>query len=167
MARLTGNGILFDLLNPDDKIESFYWMYPAGTRKVFWQATAPTGWTQDTSMGGDKGLRVVNGTGGGTGGTTNFSTVLSGTNSLSVPINETYTISGTVGNHTLSVSQLPDHTHTSNIGPAGGANATPFSNTGALQWMVMSIQEEWFLLVVVDLMITHLVVVLQSIRLLY
>ena len=67
MARLTGNGILFDLLNPDDKIESFYWMYPAGTRKVFWQATAPTGWTQDTSMGGDKALRVVNNTGGGTG----------------------------------------------------------------------------------------------------
>lgn len=131
MARLTGNGILFDLLNPDDKIESFYWMYPAGTRKVFWQATAPTGWTQDTSMGGDKGLRVVNGTGGGTGGVTNFSTVLSGSNSLSVPINDTYTISGSIGNHTLSVSQLPDHTHTSNVGPAGGANATPFSNTGA------------------------------------
>ena len=131
MARLTSDGILFDLLDPDNKIESFYWMYPAGTRKVFWQATAPTGWTQDTSMGGDKGLRVVNGSGGGTGGSTNFSAVLSASNSLSVPINDTYTISGSIGNHTLSVRQLPDHTHTSLLGPAGGANATPFSNTGA------------------------------------
>ena len=131
MARLTGNGILFDLLNPDNKIESFYWMYPAGTRKIFWQATAPTGWTQDTSMGGDKALRVVNSAGGGSGGTTNFTSVLGATNALSVPINDTYTISGSVGNHTLSVAQLPDHTHTSRIGPAGGAGATPFSNTGA------------------------------------
>ena len=58
MARLTSTGINFDILNPSDKIESFYWIYPAGTRKLFYQATAPTGWTQVTTHN-NKALRVV------------------------------------------------------------------------------------------------------------
>ena len=138
MARLTGNGVQFDLLDPNNKIDSFYWMYPQGTRKLFYQATAPTGWTQDTSMGGDKALRVVNGTGGVQGGTTSFTTVLNSTaGNLSVGINTTLPVTVTqgagtiVGNHTLALSQLPEHTHPSGLGPTGGANATPFSNTGA------------------------------------
>lgn len=130
MARLTDTGIQFDLLDPSNSINSYYWQYPAGTKKFFFQATAPTGWTQDTSLN-NRSLRVVNTSGGGTGGTSNFTSVLSSTAPLSVPISQVFPISGSVGGHTLSVSELPDHTHQSFFGPAGGANATPFSNTGA------------------------------------
>ena len=137
MARLTGNGVLFDLLDPNNKIDSFYWMYPAGTKKLFFQATAPTGWTQDTTYG-DRALRVVSGAGGGVGGNTTFVTALSSSSgNINVGINTTLPVeippgSGTfIGNHTLSITELPDHVHPSIYGPTGGANATPFSNTGA------------------------------------
>ncbi len=138
MARLTSNGVLFDLLDPNNKIDSFYWLYPPGTRKLFYQASAPPGWTQDTSMGGDKALRVVSGTGTGSGGVTPFTTVLNSTaGNIGFSINTTMPVQVTsgagtnIGNHTLSLTELPDHTHPSNVGPTGGANATPFSNTGA------------------------------------
>ena len=137
MARLTGNGVLFDLLDPNNKIDSFYWMYPAGTKKLFFQATAPVGWTQDTTYA-DRALRVVSGTGGGTGGSTSFVTALSSSSgNINVGINTTLPVeippgAGTfIGNHTLSITELPDHVHPSIYGPTGGANATPFSNTGA------------------------------------
>ncbi len=129
MARLTANGIDFDLLDPNNKINSFYWQYPAGTKKVFYQAAAPVKWTQDTSSN-NRALRVVNSAGGGTGGVQNWTTVLKSTASLAVALSGTFPVTGSVGNHTLSLSQLPDHTHPSLFGPAGGAGSTPFSNTG-------------------------------------
>jgi hypothetical protein len=44
--------------------------FPSGTRLVFAQAAAPTGWTQDTSdTANNRMMRVVSSTGGGTGGT--------------------------------------------------------------------------------------------------
>jgi len=46
--------------------------FPSGTKMVFFQSAAPTGWTQITSHN-DKALRVVSGSGGGSGGTNNFS----------------------------------------------------------------------------------------------
>ena len=43
--------------------------FPSGTKQVFYQASAPTGWTQDTAAAlGNAAMRVVVGTGGGTGG---------------------------------------------------------------------------------------------------
>lgn len=45
---------------------------PAGTKMVFFQAAVPTGWTQVTNYN-DYALRVVSGTGGGTGGAAAFS----------------------------------------------------------------------------------------------
>jgi len=42
-------------------------LIPAGTKMAFFQASVPTGWTQDTSVN-DRVLRVVSGTGGGSGG---------------------------------------------------------------------------------------------------
>ena len=137
MARLTGNGVLFDLLDPNNKIDSYYWMYPAGTKKLFFQATAPVGWTQDTTYS-DRALRVVSGTGGGVGGNTSFVTALSSSSgNINVGINTTLPVEippgagQIIGNHTLSITELPDHVHPSIYGPTGGANATPFSNTGA------------------------------------
>ena len=55
---------------------------PAGTVSLFYQAAAPTGWTQVVTQN-NKAIRVVSGTGGGTGGTTAFTSVFA---SRSVPL---------------------------------------------------------------------------------
>ena len=78
-----------------DEIES-------GTKMVFYQASAPTGWTKDTTHG-DKALRVVSGSGGGSGGTHNLSSPPSTSHGHS----DTFS----VANHTLTLSQIPSHTH--------------------------------------------------------
>ena len=79
----------------------------SGTVMLFYQASAPTGWTQVTSLN-DYDLRLVSGVGGGTGGTTAYSTVFA---------NQTPTISGgtlsaTIGATTLTTAQMPSHAHT-------------------------------------------------------
>jgi len=68
----------------------------SGTKTDFFQASAPTDWTQDTANN-DKMLRVVSGSGGGTGGT-------SATSSPAHSI--------TAAAHTLVTSEMPAHTHT-------------------------------------------------------
>ena len=72
---------------------------PAGTVVLFYQAAAPTGWTQVTTQN-NKALRVVSGTGGGTGGSVAFTTAFTAQSA-----------SGTVGSTTLITSQIPSHTH--------------------------------------------------------
>lgn len=76
---------------------------PSGTVMLFYQASAPTGWTQVTTLN-DYGLRLVSGTGGTTAGTTAYSTVFT---------NQTPTISNTfaVAATTLSTAQMPSHYH--------------------------------------------------------
>ena len=85
------------------------WAYmPAGTTAVFYQASAPTGWTQVTTSD-DAALRVVSGTGGTTGGTVGFTTAFaSQAVSGSVSISQA---TGTVGGTALSIAQLPAHNH--------------------------------------------------------
>lgn len=78
----------------DKKLDKF----AAGTQMLFVQTAAPTGWTKVTTHN-DKALRVVSGT-AGSGGTVGFNTGL-----------KSYTVTGTVGNTTLSVSQMPVHDH--------------------------------------------------------
>jgi hypothetical protein len=78
--------------------------FAAGTAVLFYQAAAPTGWTQVTSLN-DYALRLVSSAGGTTGGTTAFSTVFT---------DQTPTIGAT----TLSVAQMPSHAHS--IGGGGG-----------------------------------------------
>ena len=85
---------------------------PANSVMLFYQATAPLGWTQVTTQN-DKALRVVSGAGGGTGGSTAFTSVFTsrtpsgsvGGGSVSV------SVGGNTGNTALSVAQLPPHTH--------------------------------------------------------
>lgn len=48
--------------------EIFNHSFPSGTPMAFFQASAPTGWTQDVTNDNAM-LRVVSGSGGGTGGT--------------------------------------------------------------------------------------------------
>ena len=85
-------------------------LIPAGTRMLFHQAAAPTGWTKQTTVN-DATLRVVSGTtGGGTGGSVAFSTLFA--------TGKTVTLSGNVGATTLTLAQSPKHQHATVQGPA-------------------------------------------------
>jgi hypothetical protein len=110
--------------------------FASGTAIVFYQASAPTGWTKSTANN-DKALRVVSGgTGGSSGGTTAFSTVFASrtiaqanlpnvtlsaaslTGSVSTTINQT--------NGTSLVTNLLDSSdlnQASNYTTTAGANA--------------------------------------------
>jgi hypothetical protein len=103
-------------------IESF----TSGTKMVFYQASAPTGWTQDTASAlSNTVMSVVTGTGGGTGGSTSyFSSFLATTDKTgaqpAAPV--TGSVSGTVGGHTLSTPEIASHAH--GISPVSVARAT-------------------------------------------
>ena len=64
----------------------------SGTKMIFNQTAAPTGWTKSTSAN-DVALRVVSGTGGSVAFETAFA-------------------SQTISTHTLSTAEIPGHTHT-------------------------------------------------------
>jgi microcystin-dependent protein len=95
----SGSGLDADLL--DGQQGSYYKDTPSGTVVVFYQSSAPTGWTKVTSQD-NKALRVVSGTGGGSGGSNNFTTAFNSSRSTS---------GGSVNNHTLSEAQMPSHQH--------------------------------------------------------
>jgi hypothetical protein len=91
--------------------------FDSGTKMVFQQTAAPTGWTKETTHD-NKAFRVVTGT-AGTGGTVNFTTAFtSQTVSISGTTGST-SAGGSVGNHTLATNRIPSHTH-----PSGGKPAT-------------------------------------------
>ncbi len=72
---------------------------PSGTKMMFVQTAAPTGWTKDTTHD-NKALRVVSGT-ASTGGSVAFTTAFA-----------SQSVAGTVGSTTLSTSEIPAHAHT-------------------------------------------------------
>jgi hypothetical protein len=77
--------------------------FPSGTKMLFQQTAAPTGWTKDTTHD-NKALRVVSGT-AGSGGTVAFSTAFA-----------SQAVSGSVGNTTLTADQISAHTHGYHVG---------------------------------------------------
>lgn len=84
-----------------------------GTRTLFHQAAAPVGWTQDNALN-DRVLRLVSGTGGGTGGS--------------------WTISGiSVDGHALTEAQMPAHTHT--VGGQSQAGVIAFATGIGSTWL--------------------------------
>jgi len=94
--------------------------FPSGTVMIFYQAAAPTGWTKSTAQN-NKSLRVVSGTGGGTGGSWDLSsgattdstgahTHTGASHTHSTP-SHSHSHSLSAGSHTLSTSQIPSHTH--------------------------------------------------------
>lgn len=107
--------------------------FTSGTVLLFYQASAPTGWTKVTTAGlDDSALRIVTGTGGTTGGSVAFSTafasqtpagtvsvaVSAGTLAVGVGTLSTNNTtaggtnsSGAVSSHTLATSEIPSHTH--------------------------------------------------------
>lgn len=93
-------------------------VFPPGTRVLFQQTSAPTGWTKITDYN-DRTLRVVNGT-ASVGGSSGFSSVFaSRTPSGSVSISGvtgSVSVTGSVGDTTLTLAQIPSHTHTQKHG---------------------------------------------------
>jgi hypothetical protein len=71
-------------------------VFPTGTTMIFYNAVVPTGWVRMTTHN-DKTMRIVNTTGGGSGGTVTFSTVFART---------------AVDNTTLTAATIPAHNHT-------------------------------------------------------
>jgi hypothetical protein len=88
---------------------------PSGTRMLFQQTTAPTGWTKDVAAGlNNKALRLVNGA-VGSGGTVAFTDAF-----------KSQAVAGTVGGTALTVAQLPAHTHRLQ-NSAGGSFTDPLN----------------------------------------
>lgn len=82
--------------------------FDAGTRLIFAQTTAPTGWTKDTTNYNNHALRVVTGT-ASTGGSVDFTTAFA-----SQAVSGSVSISGgSVGSYTLTTSDIPSHSHNS------------------------------------------------------
>jgi len=86
---------------------------PSGTKQIFVQSSAPTGWTKDTSHN-DKAMRIVSGT-AGSGGSDAFTT--------------TFGSSKTTASHTLTTAEMPSHNHTASIRGNGTGNGLNFSGT--------------------------------------
>ena len=75
---------------------------PSGTRMLFQQSNAPTGWTKVTSAGvNNRALRLVRGT-VGSGGNTTFSNAFNTSRTAG---------GGSVNNHSLTTEQMPRHRH--------------------------------------------------------
>lgn len=79
----------------------------SGVIMPFYQAAAPTGWTKLTSQN-DKALRVVSGSGGGSGGTNAMSAGLSHSHTVNSHTHDLGNHTHTMGNHTHST---PNHQH--------------------------------------------------------
>jgi hypothetical protein len=94
--------------------------FPSGTVMLFAQTSAPTGWTKNTSTGNDSALRLVTGS-VSTGGSVAFSTVFVSNRAVNIT-----SVTGTIGNTTLTTPQIPSHSHT--IPQQGGD--TPFGIGG-------------------------------------
>tara|TARA_R100001440_G_scaffold25004_5_gene40563 strand:- start:266 stop:1369 length:1104 start_codon:yes stop_codon:yes gene_type:complete len=90
---------------------------PSGTKMVFYQASAPTGWTKDTTAALNEAvMSIVTGSGAGTGGSTAyFSSFLATTNKTQPDATVTGSVAGTVGGHTLSTPEISSHTHGRNF----------------------------------------------------
>lgn len=86
---------------------------PSGTVMLFAQTTAPTGFTKNTTTGNNTALRLVTGT-ASTGGSVAFTTAFA-----SQTPSGTVSVSGSVGNHTLTTAELASHTHTNQADLSG------------------------------------------------
>ena len=84
--------------------------FPSGTRMLFMQANAPVGWTRVTSHN-NKMLRIVSGTGGGSGGSVSFTNTFRNRTITGSTANSIVTGVVSVNNHTLSLAQMPSHRH--------------------------------------------------------
>jgi hypothetical protein len=103
-ARLTSTSVVF---GDNSTLSSYYGIIPKNTVTFLYQSFTPFGWTNLSSQN-DKTLRVVSGDGGGQGGSLNFSNF-----NNSVTGSNPTTISGILGQTTLSLNTIPNHKHPS------------------------------------------------------
>lgn len=122
MSILRADGLRF---GNGTQLDSFYGIVPQSSTMVFYQASAPTGWTKSTTHN-NKALRVVDGTGGGSSGSSSFTTIFNDSGATG-PVSAT--LSGTVGPHTLTTAEIPAHTHNTGSNPnsyRSSAGSSPF-----------------------------------------
>ena len=106
---------------------------PAGSVMLFYQSAAPTGWTKITTQN-NKSLRVVSGTGGGTGGNLSFTSTFDNRSVVLPQHNHTANLSNQTANHTHEYSgdtgnQSSNHTHGGNT-TSNGSHAHNISDPG-------------------------------------
>ncbi len=90
--------------------------FPSGTKMLFQQTAAPTGWTKDTTHN-DKALRITNGT-VGTGGSVAFETAFASQTPAG-------SVSVSVAEHTLLLTQIPSHSHTISLFDSSSPDGSP------------------------------------------
>ena len=102
--------------------------FPRGTRMLFQQSAAPTGWTKDATLN-DKALRVTGGT-AGSGGSVSFARLFNRNTRLNVAIDAP--VSGRVGGHRLTANEMPSHSHSFRINTTAHDVSSPgiLPNTG-------------------------------------
>ena len=103
--------------------------FDAGTRMLFAQTTAPTGWTKDTTNYNNFALRVVTGN-ASTGGSVGFTTAFA---SQTPTISNTLSINSSglsAGSTTLTTAQMPSHTHNIPRVPSEGTGQFGFLAIG-------------------------------------
>lgn len=109
------------------KTTTLFRSFPATTAMVFFQAAAPTGWTQVVTQN-DKALRVVSTAGGGSGGSSSFATGAPTHTHTGPSHTHTLNIAGaldgvTLGNYSSGVYYVPYGTSIGTTA-AGGTGAT-------------------------------------------
>lgn len=128
---------------------------PSGSVVLFYQAAAPTGWTQVTTQN-NKALRVVSGSGGVSGGSVAFTTAFA-----------SKSVAGTIGGTTLTTAQIAAHTHTVNGGDVGGSNALQNVRNGSSPFTSSSTggggsHDHTFTGTAIDLAVQYIDVILAS-----
>lgn len=101
----SGADVLYErleVLAANDKYNKNY-LTPFGSVTMFGSAAAPTGWSRDTTHD-NKVLRVVSGSGGGTGGTAGLSNGISVSHTHTIPTQADHT--HTAPNHTHNLDKL-------------------------------------------------------------
>lgn len=113
------NGVFIEGINFNDAVIKS--SFPSGTRLLFQQTNAPTGWTKITTMN-DAALRVVS-------GAVTSNTTVTGTDNLSgFSKTPAGTVVGTVAGHALTIAQMPAHTHTYTYDQISGSSADSIQN---------------------------------------
>ena len=112
--------------------------FPSGTRMIFQQSSAPTGWTKDTSDTNQRALRVVSGT-ASSGGSMDFTTAFATHNPSGATDNTTQ--GGTVasgGNNTNNATQGGSIANGGNNTNSGGNNTNSTTQGGSVNSHTLS-----------------------------
>ena len=108
---------------------------PQNTQMVFLQASAPTGWTQNTATALTKAtLRVITSGTAGSGGSDTFDTVFTSSKATSgagtVDISPLGISGGSASDVTLSTPEIPSHSHPATVAGGGNVDSGPSSRIG-------------------------------------